>query len=105
MTARTFDLLHDAIRRRKPVILFYAGHARAVCPHVLGTKDGQAHVLVFQFAGGSSRPLPTAGAWKCLAVGGIREIAFHDGPWHSAQNYDPHQSCVNDVIAAVALGP
>ena len=101
MAVQAFDLLHDAIRQRKPVTLFYAGHARAVCPHVLGTKDGSAHVLVFQFAGGSSRPLPAAGAWKCLAVAGISEIAPHDGAWHSAQNYDPDQSCVDDVIAAI----
>ena len=42
-----YDLLRRAIRHRQPVSAFYEGHERHLCPHVLGTKQGEARVLAF----------------------------------------------------------
>src|SRR5882724_11554948 len=59
-----YSLLYQAIEEKKQVIAMYDGYLREMCPHVLGSKDGVRHVLLFQFAGDSSQGLPPGGQWK-----------------------------------------
>jgi len=62
----------------------YRDHARASCPHILGyAEDGSEAVLVFQFAGGSSRGLPRSGAWRCFYLADVGDLQAHDGPWRA----------------------
>lgn len=50
----TYALIREAIQRKQQVLATYDGHAREMCPHVLGTKDGRRQALFYQFGGTSS---------------------------------------------------
>ena len=67
-----------------------------MCPHVIGSKDGEPRALFFQFDGGSTRGLPSSGDWRCLPLDGLSEVSLHDGPWRSRAHSQP-QSCVAEV--------
>jgi len=98
----TFRLFHRAIIERRQVTFTYDGHRREVCPYILGWDRNKAErVLVFQFAGGSSKRLPPGGDWKCLALAKIRGAATRDGPWHGDAAHRTTQSCVEDVYIDV----
>ena len=92
-----YDLLKQAILQRRLVTAFYEDHERHFCPHVLGTKRGEAHVLGFQYAGGSSTGLPASGEWRCMRVQGLTEILLHDGPWRTGTGHSWNQVCVDTV--------
>ena len=92
-----YDLLKQAILQRRLVTAFYEDHERHFCPHVLGTKRGEAHVLGFQYAGGSSTLLPAGGDWRCMRVQGLTEILLHDGPWRTRSDYSSDQVCVDEI--------
>jgi hypothetical protein len=92
----SYAVLRAAIAKRRQVVCIYDGCVRAVCPHVIGRKQGRAHVLVFQFAGDSNSGLPPGGEWRCMAVADIRDVHVLDGPWHTAPHSQP-QSCVDQV--------
>jgi len=92
-----YDLLRRAIRHRQPVSAFYEGHERHFCPHVLGTKQGEARVLAFQYAGGSATGLPVGGEWRCMRVQGLTAIRLHNGPWRTGTGHARRQACVDTV--------
>jgi hypothetical protein len=92
-----YDLLRQAIRQRQPVIAFYEGRVRHFCPHVLGTKRGEARVLAFQYAGGSATGLPAGGEWRCMRVQGLTAIRLHKGPWRAGTGLTRGQACVDTV--------
>jgi hypothetical protein len=85
-----------ALVQRQQIHATYGGHRRRMCPHVIGTKDGEPRALFFQFDGGSSRGLELKGDWRCLPLAGLSEISVHDGPWHTRAHSEP-QRCI-DVI-------
>jgi len=96
MTDGTYALLRRAIEGRLQVHATYAGHRRRLCPHVLGTKDGEPRALCFQFAGGSSRGLEPGGDWRCLSLAGLSDLSVHPGSWHTTAHSQP-QSCIDAV--------
>ena len=63
-----YTVLTEAITTKQQVIARYHGEERLFSPHALGTKRGVAHVLVYQYAGGSHTGLPPGGEWRCLNV-------------------------------------
>jgi hypothetical protein len=67
-----------------------------MCPHVIGTKGGQARALFFQFGGSSERGLDPAGDWRCLPLDGLTEVSLHDGRWRTKAHWQP-QSCIDEV--------
>jgi hypothetical protein len=99
--AGNYALIRQAIAGRRPVRATYRGRVREMCPHVLGTKNGRARALFFQFAGESEGGLPPGGDWRCLAVDDLTEVSVREGPWRTARNYDPTQSCVDEIDIAV----
>ncbi len=62
--AGNYSLIRTAIRDRMQVMATYRGRPRALCPHVLGTKNGRRQALFFQFAGESARGLRPGGDWR-----------------------------------------
>ena len=64
----------DAISSKQQVVARYHDEERVFSPHALGTKRGVAHVLVYQYAGGSRTGLPPGGEWRCLDVEELSEI-------------------------------
>lgn len=59
MPSVTYALFRNAILSEQQVICVYDGRVREVCPHIIGLdKRGEEVVLVWQFGGQSSGPLP-----------------------------------------------
>jgi hypothetical protein len=92
----TYALVRQAIEERRQVHATYGGHRRRMCPHVIGTKDGEPRALFFQFAGGSGRGLKSGGDWRCLSLQGMTDVSVHDGPWYTQAHSQP-QYCVEEV--------
>ena len=86
------------MQQEKQVTCVYHGHYREVCPIVIGHSDGEEKVLVFQFAGETSKgKLPPGGAWKCMFLAQVREARLRDGPWREGKSHKQKQVCVSDV--------
>lgn len=97
MPSATYRLIARAMAERKQVLCLYEGLARAVCPVVLGHKNGREQALTYQFAGGASRGLPPGGQWKCLQLSKMSQVELCDGPWHAGSSHKRPQGCVDDV--------
>src|SRR5437016_12489579 len=96
----TYELLRVAAARRQPVSASYDGLPRLLCPHVLGRKSGQLHVLVYQFEGisrsGLARTTEGRGGWRCLAVEKLIHVELNAGAWHTEPRAS-RQTCVDEV--------
>jgi len=99
----TYALVRQAIAAKRPIVAIYDGHPRELCPHVIGTRDGRAQALCFQYGGSSGSGLPPGGDWRCLAIAGLTDVALVDGPWHTRGWNPAAQHCVAHVDLAVAL--
>ena len=95
------QVLEEAIRTRQPVTGRYDNLRREFCPHALGTKNGERHVLVYQFAGDSESGLPDEGEWRCLRVDRLRDLSLTAGAWRTGTNVFNPQTCLDDVDAVV----
>ena len=95
-------LLLQAIKGKKQVLATYDNHEREFCPHVLGYKDNELRVLVYQFAGTSSKG-PVRGEWKCFVVANLSRAMLRDGPWHTdpVHRSSRSQQCIDTVTAQV----
>jgi hypothetical protein len=92
----SYALVRQAILERKQIVADYDGYHREMCPHVLGMKDGVRHVLSYQFAGQSSKGLPSEGQWKCMDVDGLSQVSLREGPWFTGtRKTDKPQTCVD----------
>jgi hypothetical protein len=99
-----YDMLREAIVERRQVRAMYDGQPREFCPHVLGTKDGEAHCLGYQFGGQSTTRPITPGSpanWRCFVVAKLTDVSLHEGPWYTAPNWDRRQTCVEGVDVEV----
>ena len=96
----TYELLPRAAARRQPVAAIYDGLPRLLCPHVLGRKAGQFHVLVYQIGGRSSSGWPLtawqAGVWRCLAVEKLSQVELSAEAWRT-QPCSRRQTCIDEV--------
>lgn len=97
----TYALLAEAIAARQQVSAHYGGEERVFSPHALGSKRGVAHVLVYQFAGGSQSGLPPGGEWRCLNVDELRDVRLESGAWHTAPNVFNPQTCLDEVDVVI----
>jgi hypothetical protein len=98
----SYAVLRDAIINKKQVTCTCQGLVREICPHVIGRgKDGQAMVLSFQFAGGSSKGLQPGGEWRCMRVDDITGAQSRNGPWQTGDNHNRPQTCVKDIDVEV----
>lgn len=101
MQSASFQLLHRAILDRKQVVCMQGGYRRAICPHILGHKNGREVLLAFQFGGESSSKLPPGGQWRCFSVDDLNFVSLQDGPWHSGNAHKTVQTCVDEVYVDV----
>jgi hypothetical protein len=106
MDDRTYAILAEAIDTKQQVVARYGGEERIFSPHALGAKRGAAHVLVYQYAGGSRTGLPPGGEWRCLKVDELSEIRLEPGAWRTAPNVFNPQTCLDEVeVVADPLPP
>jgi len=96
----TYALVRRAVGERLQVQAVYGGHRRRMCPHLIGTRNGEPRALFFQFAGGSGRGLSPGGDWRCLPLAGLSEVSLHSGEWHSRAHSEP-QHCIDEIDLAV----
>ena len=94
-----------AIRERRPISAMYQGHARKLCPHVLGrNKQGQRQMLCYQYGGASQsglRPEGDPANWRCIAMSGLSDVQLLNEPWQTAESYSRQQTCVEQIEVAV----
>ena len=101
-----YQVLAEAITGKQRVVARYHDEERIFSPHALGRKRGVAHVLVFQFAGGSQSGLPPGGEWRCLNLDELSDIRLEPGDWHTAANVFNPQSCLDEIeVLAEPLPP
>ena len=101
-----YTVLTEAITTKQQVVARYHDEERIFSPHALGTKRGVAHVLVYQYAGGSRTGLPPQGEWRCLNVDELGEIRLEPGAWRTAENVFNPQTCLDEVeVVADPLTP
>jgi uncharacterized protein len=92
--SEAFRLFHRAILERKQITCVYQGRFREVCPHILGHKNEEERVLVYQFGGESAGVLPARGEWRCLHLADVEDVKLRIGPWHSGGQHRKRQQCV-----------
>lgn len=101
MPTDTYALLEHAILHRLQVVARYDGTLREFCPHALGRKGRERHVMAFQFGGASQGGLPPGGDWRCFAVDRLSDAGTRPGAWHTAPNLFNPQSCLDAVDLVV----
>ena len=104
MNGNPYDVIHDAIVNTKVIRAIYRAHERVMCPHLLGTKNGRAQALFYQFAGRSSSGLKPDGSsnnWRCMFLDELSNVRSEDGTWHTAPNQSRPSTCVETVDVAV----
>ncbi|MDX7953522.1 hypothetical protein P7D22_20360 [Lichenihabitans sp. Uapishka_5] len=101
MPSATFELLRNAVLTKRRVSFSYQGYHRETCPHAVGWKNGKEQVLVFQYAGESSKGLPPEGEWRCMPVANVADARIQAGPWMTASNHSQRQTCIDEVAAEV----
>ena len=101
--SETYNLFREAILGEKQVVCSYDGFRRELCPVILGMKDGEEKALVFQFAGESSKRLPSGGEWKCLTLSKVTDAVLRDGPWYEGSGHAREQTCVREVDVDVNI--
>ena len=105
MATDVYDIIRQAILGKEQVIAIYNCHTREMCPHTLGTKDGRAQALFYQFGGSSSSGLGSDGSgnnWRCIPISGLTNVSTQAGDWHTAPNYSRDQTCVDVIDVEVA---
>ncbi len=103
MPQNVYNIIRDAIQNKKQVVATYQGYVREMCPHVLGSKNGQIQALFFQFAGGSSSGLPPGGSWRCIPLDGLSNVSSRVGPWHTGSSHTQEQTCVDNIAIEVVF--
>jgi hypothetical protein len=96
-----YTLLMKAANGKQPVMAFYDGFPRLLCPHVLGrSREGRPLALCFQSVGRSSsglRSLPHGvGDWRCLAVEKLSQVALTTEQWRTQARARP-QRCDEQI--------
>jgi predicted DNA-binding transcriptional regulator YafY len=97
MPSRAYNVFREAILNEKQVTCVYDGHARELCPVIIGRTDGVEKVLAYQVGGGSRSGLPPGGEWRCLTLSRVSDANMRDGPWREGSRHQTGQSCVKDV--------
>ena len=90
-----FRLLSEAIIKRKPVTLNYAGARRQVYPHILGHTAREERALVFEHDG--SKRNKRDGEWGCLRLSKVTDIKLQEAPWRAGKYPSATQRCVDKV--------
>lgn len=76
-----YDVLKEAVEKRRCVEILAAGLRRNVAPLAIGFKNSRRKVLTFQYKGASSQGLAPGGAWRCFFLDDIAEARIIDDPW------------------------
>ena len=96
-----YELLREAILKKKQVTAYYDGLMRQFCPHALGLRDGEAYCLAYQFGGESHTGVIQQGSprnWRCFAVHRLQNAQVHYGDWHSCETQGGPSRCFDQIL-------
>ena len=95
----TDDVLSAAIRGKECLTGLYDGTVRHFAPHALGIKsDGSPAAFVFQYAGETTRGLPSGGEWRCFNLDRLSHVRHNEHRWRSRSNYSlKRQTCLATI--------
>jgi hypothetical protein len=102
--------LEGALRARRPVLVYYHGRWRLICPHALGWKDRKPMLLGYQTGGETSTgalPADPTKRWRCFFVDEVEKVVVADqaAPWVTADNYNAsHPFNAIDYISVAVPG-
>ncbi len=99
-----YALVRQAILNKDLVVATYQNHRREMCPHIIGTKGGKRAGLFYQFGGSSKSGLGPDGSpenWRCIPIDQLQDLETKKGPWHTASDYSPQQTCVDQIDVEV----
>ena len=85
------------MREERPVACIYQGHAREICPVMLGRTALEEKALVFQYGGSTSRGRLTKPDWKCFFLDEITDARLIDGRWHAGTSHTTASGCMKMV--------
>jgi len=104
MPSEAYGLIWRATRERLLITCLYQTFSREACPIILGYKnDGREVVFTFQVGGKSSGKLPRGGAWRCLYLAEVRDLAVRAGDWREGERHSTTQHCVDWVDVDVNI--
>ena len=94
-----YDLIKEAIQKKRCVTCYYNGYLRKMSPHVIGTKNGNEQALFYQYGGESSSGLSsnTSQNWRCIPVNKIENLSINTDFFQSALNHSKTQTCVSVI--------
>lgn len=101
-----YQLILSAIKNKQQVTAIYQGQYREMCPHIIGTKNGKQHALFYQFAGESNSGPITPNSkdnWRCLAIDQLTDIKLKKGEWHTYNNYNQKDRCIDNIDIKIDL--
>ena len=94
-----YSVIRQAVIDKCCLTATYQGRLRHFSPHAIGRGDeGKRNVMAFQYAGGSSRPLPE---WRCFRVAGLTGVTRNNDPWRTASDHSRMNTCVTHVDVRV----
>ncbi|HTW88960.1 MAG TPA: hypothetical protein VMD75_13240 [Candidatus Binataceae bacterium] len=101
MASSDYMTIRDAVLKQLTVTASYDGYSREFCPHAIGTKNGEQHVLGYQFAGSSKSGLPPGGQWRCFVIARLQNVSTRSGPWRTGYSHTRPQACIDYVDTEV----
>ena len=101
MASAAYMIIREAVLKRLTIQARYAGYERVFCPHAIGMKRGEEHVLGYQYAGSSSSGLPTDGEWRCFVVRRLQGVTIITGPWRTGHTRTRTSTCIDRIDVEV----
>jgi len=93
-----YEIVRQAVERRRPISAVYHNRGRLFCPQRLGrNKDGQPRVLCYQCGGESEsglKPIGSPDNWRCVVLDKLRSVEVLNGEWRTAPNHSRPASCM-----------
>lgn len=99
-----YQIIRQAILDKSSISAIYQGYYREMSPHVIGTKNGREQALFYQFGGesGSGTIVPNSKKnWRCMSINELTEVKIIDKDWHTAENHNRPQDCVEIIDVVV----
>ena len=98
----SYALIRQAILDRCSLTATYDGSLRHFCPHTIGSDTkGESNVMAFQYAGGSSKGLPSGGDWRCFRVNGLYGVRRNEDGWHTGDDHSRPSNCIARIDVEV----
>jgi len=93
-----YEKIKTAIQHKNKITAIYKNNTIAMCPHILGTKDGKINIIFYQCCNSFAND-----NWRCIPLDEIKDIEICEGSLKC--NYLPPDisSCITNVEFSVDI--